>query len=288
MIYLNGIEITDKQFPNGELNLLAIEEAILARKGYRMNHFVFKYEDDKDLMALYFAKKQIDLRTSDVATLSIAYQPYSRMDRAETPQTPFMLKFVCEFINNMNFKKVEVFEPHSDVTGQLLNNFVKRDVVLELLPSVMNNIGFNSNKDFIVYPDETSFKRYGSIDVENKLFAKKKRDFATGHITDLEIVGETNNEPFNALIVDDLCSRGGTFLLNAEKLKERGANKIYLLVGHCENTVFEGEVFSSGLIDKVFTTNSILTKHHDWNNLKHKDKLKVYGMELFLDESKSS
>ena len=287
MIYLNGVEITGNTFPNNELNLLSIEEAINARSQYKTNHFILKYEDDRDLMALFFAKKQVDLRTSDISNLSMYYCPYSRMDRAETIQTPFMLKFFCDFINQMSFSKVEVFEPHSDVTGQLLNNFVKKDIVLELLPTVMESIGFNPDKDFIVYPDETATKRYGFIGVDNKLFAKKKRDFATGHITDLEIVGETNGEPFNALIVDDLCSRGGTFLYNAEKLKERGANNIFLLIGHCENTIFDGKIFNSGLIEKVFTTDSILTKHHDWNNLKHRDKLKVYGMELFSDENQS-
>lgn len=71
------------------------------------------------------------------------------------------------------------------------------------------------------------------------------------------------------------------FLLNAKKLKELGAVKIYHLVGHCENTVFDGDVFTSGLIDKVFTTDSILTKHNDWGNLKHKEKLIIYGMEGF-------
>ena len=61
----------------------------------------------------------------------------------------------------------------------------------------------------------------------------------------------------NVIIIDDISSRGGTFYHSAKKLKELGANKIYLYITHCEKTILEGEIFSSGLIEKVYTTNSI-------------------------------
>ena len=63
--------------------------------------------------------------------------------------------------------------------------------------------------------------------------------------------------------MDDISSRGGTFYFSAKKLKELGAKEIYLYISHCENTILEGEVLSSGLIKKVFTTNSIFTKQDE-------------------------
>lgn len=57
--------------------------------------------------------------------------------------------------------------------------------------------------------------------------------------------------------------RGGRFLHSARKLKELGANKIYLYITHCENTILEGELLTSGLIEKVYTTDSIFTKEHE-------------------------
>ena len=65
------------------------------------------------------------------------------------------------------------------------------------------------------------------------------------------------------LIIDDISSRGGTFYHSAKKLKELGADKVFLYVTHCENTILEGEVLTSGLIEKVFTTSSLLTKKHE-------------------------
>lgn len=62
---------------------------------------------------------------------------------------------------------------------------------------------------------------------------------------------------------DNLCSKGGTFILNAEKLKEMWAGKIYLAVTHCEDTMFDGDILKNDLVTKVFTTNSILSMTHE-------------------------
>ena len=61
-------------------------------------------------------------------------------------------------------------------------------------------------------------------------------------------------------IVDDICSKGGTFYHSALKLKEFGATNIYLYVTHCENSIYDGELLkNNGLIEKIYTTDSILT-----------------------------
>ena len=65
------------------------------------------------------------------------------------------------------------------------------------------------------------------------------------------------------LIVDDICSKGGTFYHSAKKLKELGAKEVYLYISHCENSILQGEVLTSGLIERVFTTDSILTEEHE-------------------------
>ena len=65
------------------------------------------------------------------------------------------------------------------------------------------------------------------------------------------------------LIVDDICSRGGTFYHSAKALKNLGAGEIYLYVSHCENSILEGDLLTSNLVEKVFTTNSIFTKQHE-------------------------
>ncbi|MBW7460425.1 ribose-phosphate pyrophosphokinase, partial [Paenibacillus sepulcri] len=91
-----------------------------------------------------------------------------------------------------------------------------------------------------------------------QLVGFKSRDFQTGDIQSLDIVGTVPAEPFKVIIVDDLCSYGGTFIRSAEKLREIGASPVYLLVGHCEKSIHQGTILTTDLIDKVFTTNTIL------------------------------
>lgn len=278
MLLLNGKCINFDYFPNGELNILRIEEAIKLRKQYRHNHFVLKYESDKDLMALHFAKKHVGSRTGIMSDLSISYMPYSRMDREETPETPFMLKHVCDFINNLNFGTVYVHEPHSSITGQLLNNVVEVFDNINLVKVVMHSEKFNEDVDYLVFPDKGALERYnGKITSKNMLIGDKKRDFETGRILSLEVKGDFSKvDGSTAIIVDDLSSYGGTFVEVAQQLRTRGFNRVVLLVCHAENSIFKGKLFDN--VDKIYTTDSILTEHVNWENQKFRPQLRIYGL----------
>ena len=61
----------------------------------------------------------------------------------------------------------------------------------------------------------------------------------------------------NVLIVDDLCSKGGTFIASAELIKKAGAKRVCLYVSHCEDAIFNGKILKTDFVDMVYTTNSI-------------------------------
>ena len=67
----------------------------------------------------------------------------------------------------------------------------------------------------------------------------------------------------NVLIIDDICSRGGTFYHAANALKEAGANNIYLYITHAEYTMIEGDMYNQDIVRKIFTTNSIFKTKWD-------------------------
>ena len=90
MIKLNGTELVFKTFPNGET--LVDGDAITALMA-EQNTLAFKYENDSDLIKLMFVKQYLDSRKVH-ADLTIAYMPYSRMDRIEGASV-FTLKYVC-------------------------------------------------------------------------------------------------------------------------------------------------------------------------------------------------
>lgn len=267
MIRLNRTPLEFERFPNSELRVPAEQiAASLLNTGWEWVHF--RYETDSDLLALMFVKLHIDMLAAPRVALYIEYMPYSRMDRAENGSV-FTLRHVAGFINSLRFDKVYVLEPHSDVTVALLDRAEAVIGATTLLNMVMARDDFDWNRDYLVYPDAGAQKRYARNGCK-ELVCYKHRNFATGRIERLDLVGTVNKPGFTAVIVDDLCSYGGTFVLAAEKLRAVGAAKVYLCVTHCENSVFKGKLFthddqgsvtgSSGLIDRVFTSNSILSE----------------------------
>lgn len=262
MISLNKEKIEFGQFPNGETRIVTNMD-LLAKEN---NTIVLKYENDSDLLKLMFVKRHLDALNPVSCSLTIRYMPYSRQDRVEESSV-FTLKYVCQFINSLQFTTVVVEEPHSDVTPALLTNCTTKYPTVELLSKVVAEIGFDKEKDYLFYPDAGAQKRYSSKNPGYKeLVGFKKRDFKTGRIESLQIVGADSLVGSKVIIVDDLCSRGGTFILSAEKLKEIGATDIYLVVAHCEETIFAGDIPSSPqLITKVFTTDSIINGKQNAN-----------------------
>lgn len=262
MIYLNEKELKITKFPNGEscISLEDVKECLRNRKLKKYDAVVLCFESNEDLINLMFLKRTIDLFNRE-AVLVLTYTPYSRMDRIE--DKVFTLKFVSEFINNLGFKYVSLLEPHSDVSTALINNSINLEFcaeeMFEIKKLILDEENISDEDFYFVFPDAGAQKRYCKEVKDGKyLTGFKVRDFKTGRIKSLEIIGEKPEKPFKALIVDDLCSRGGTFMLTAEKLKEMGATDIRLLVAHCEDTIHEGDIFKTDLISKVYTTDSIL------------------------------
>ena len=71
----------------------------------------------------------------------------------------------------------------------------------------------------------------------------------------------------NVLIVDDICSKGGTFYHSAKALKAAGAKSVSLYITHCEHSIVFGDLATSdGLVDHVYTTKSIFPESLFWDN----------------------
>lgn len=263
MIYFNNELVGVNKFPNGE--------TLIKSEGLKIkdqnNEIRLHFERDEDITHLIFLKGHLDERNIK-CKLVLPYMPYSRMDRTEGV-TIFTLKYVCKLINSLNFESVTIYEPHSDVCTALLDRVKVVNMSKILTEELLKELKAEDDEVYLVYPDAGAAKRYGKqINYDKVLTASKERDFKTGYINKLDINGEIKGKDFKAIIVDDLCSRGGTFLLTASKLKEMGAAEIYLVVTHCENTIFEGDILTGDLITGIYTTNSILSKGHD--------KIKVY------------
>ena len=212
------------------------------------------YEGDSELFTLICVKRHIDRHFSgNDVVLEMPYIPHARMDRVKSDEDVFTLKYFAEVINSLNFKIVWVRDAHSNVSLALINNVVDTGVEAYIRKAVEL-----AGADAMFYPDEGAMKRYSDKSEKPYAFGLKKRDWQTGKILGLNIVNADNIKDKNVLIVDDICSCGGTFYHSAKALKAAGAKSVSLYITHCEEAITLGELAASdGLVDHVYTTRSI-------------------------------
>jgi len=224
MFKINGLPVQIERYPDEtpRIKLAADSDDVILE---------WLYEKDEEVLLLFIAKHLRERYAVKNLTLYMPYIPHARMDRVKNTQEVFTLKYFCEFINSLHFDKVIVRDAHSGVSPALLNNVVSEpidNIVNQLITGLLD-----PDKDVIFYPDEGSCKRYSEVIRFRCCFGLKKRDWSTGRIIGLDVQGDLPAPPFDVLIVDDISSYGGTFLHSARKLKELGADKVYLYITHC-------------------------------------------------------
>lgn len=187
-------------------------------------------------------------------------------DRRFKANESFELKIVCDFINSMNFKRVHIFHPHSDVTGALINKskiIDNRDFINEVLLNIVTDAKYNNDSGemesqlILMSSDAGGFKPLIKLadiiewkgDTES---GAKSRDPNTHKLT--QQVSTMDFKGRDILIVDDICVYGGTFVGLGKILKERNAGNLYLACSHITVKVPSQEL--EKYFTRVFTTNS--------------------------------
>lgn len=263
MIKIDGEVINLGSFPDGTA-LIKYSPLPHQKVGYAK--LSWYYENDSEFISLMYLVKHLRANGVNDIYLYMPYIPNARQDRVKNPEDVFTLKYFAELLNSLDLTRIEVLDPHSTVSEALINNLciaTPKEYIKECLERIAP---YNHKKSNVTmfYPDSGAMSRYSSMFDLPYAFGIKKRNWATGKIEGLDVAGATDQiAGRDILIVDDICSRGGTFFHSAKKLKELGANDIYLFVSHCENTILEGELLNGDLVKKVYTSNSIFTKNHE-------------------------
>lgn len=257
MLRIDGQEVELGSFPDGTMLL---HQDIPAQDKVTID---WLYENDRELVALIYLTNHLKAHGREEIHLYMPYIPNARQDRVKTAEDVFTLKYFAGVINSLGFRTVTVLDPHSSVSEALIDRICveKPEKNIQLAITAIRRA--TGEEPSMFYPDEGAGKRYSGMVSLPYAFGIKKRDWKTGQIQGLDVAGSVESiRGKDILIVDDICSRGGTFYHSAKKLKELGAKDIYLYVSHCEDTILEGDLLDSGLIRRVYTTNSILTKNH--------------------------
>lgn len=258
MIRINGMPVSLGSFPDGTMLL---KQEIPEAERITISWF---FENDRETPALLYLANHLRAHGKEDLHLYMPYIPNARQDRVKNSEDVFTLKYFAELLNSLHFKTVTVLDPHSAVSEALIQNVIVQTPQGFIEKAIRRIQETEGELPSMFYPDEGAGKRYAGMISLPYAFGMKNRDWRSGRILELDAAGDVACiAEKNVLIVDDICSKGGTFFFSAQKLKELGAKNLYLYITHCENTIHEGELLRCGLFEKIFTTSSILTKPHE-------------------------
>lgn len=186
-----------------------------------------------DLMTLCLAVDALRNMGVEHIEVFIPYVPYARQDRVMVPGEPLSIKVFASIINQLQLKKVRVFDAHSDVAVALIDrceNTSNHEMVKHFLQQL-------SLKDFmLVSPDLGAYKKIDklatAIGNKNEIVTGLKiRDLKTGEIIKSDVnIADLHGK--DCVVVDDICDGGRTFIELASALQARNAGKLYFICSH--------------------------------------------------------
>ena len=243
-------------FPDGQPHIkINVQQAAALDKKAPLRIFT-RLNNAGDLLLTLLVKNTLDYLEFEQVELHVSYLLAARMDRVMLDGEPFSLKVVAAMLNQGQFKKVLIFDPHSEVSTALIdrsyavtNHLFVRDALSDYTDT------HQGETPCLVSPDAGALKKIHKLaqflGIENVVECMKERDVRTGALTNFKAMTDGLHGQ-TCFIIDDICDGGGTFAGTARMLKEKGAAKVVLIVSH--------GIFSRGPViehvDAIYTTDS--------------------------------
>ena len=203
-----------------------------------------------DLYLLMATSNALNTERMIKVELIIPYLMGARSDRVMVKGDSVDLRVVADMINTCGFEKVTLFDVHSDVALQLIDNSLNIDNRQLVEEYVCENA-------VLICPDTGAAKKIDKIlkwnpNIVEVAHCIKSRDLNDNGRIKLKVLAPLQCSERHCVIVDDLCDGGGTFLAIADQVKF--PQSMTLIVSH--------GIFSKGMavfqnkFDEIITTNS--------------------------------
>ncbi len=257
-----NIDLNSMVFPGGEVNVNAVFNYIFDDSPICV--ITAQLTSSEEVMKLIMLNDILRRQGLKDIEIIMPYVPYARQDRVCNPGEAHSLRVFAGLINNLKFKMVHVFDPHSDVTEAVFDNvFVYSNH--EFVSRAITDLNLQTDYK-LVSPDAGAYKKISKLgeflqsnDKINKfeiVQCGKNRDLKTGKLSGFSVnADDLQGKP--CVVVDDILDGGGTFLGLATELKKKNAGDLFLIISH--------GIFSQGFdkllinFNKIFFSNSFKT-----------------------------
>lgn len=243
---LGGIDI--ETFPDGEIGVQILENVrgkeifVLQSPARRPNRYLM------ELLVIVDALKRASAKSIAVV---LPYYPYARQDRKEKGRVPITAKLVADLLETAGVARVLTVDLHTDQIQGFFNVPVDN---LPARPSLVRAIRKLDLKGLVVVSPDVGSSRMArkyaeALGAEIALVDKRRVDARKVEVNAL--VGDVKDRP--VVVVDDICSTGGTLSTAASVCRKEGAVFVAAAVTH---GLFIGDALPHGF-DRFFVTDTI-------------------------------
>ena len=197
------------------------------------------------------------LRRASAARITavIPYFAYAKQEKKTSGREPISAKLVANLLTTAGADRILTMDLHSPAIEGFFDIPVDH---LRAAPILARHINRQGLQDLVVVsPDAGGVARAEELRgrTGGSLAIISKRHPGPDVSEALEMVGDVDGRP--AVIVDDMISTGGTLVLAAELLRDRGASPIYAAATHGIFAQDGLDLIHRSPIDKVLVTDTL-------------------------------
>ncbi|MGL5626030.1 MAG: ribose-phosphate diphosphokinase [Candidatus Rhabdochlamydia sp.] len=240
-------------FPDGEIGI-SILESVRGKDVFVVQSMA--RHPNSYLMELLIFVDALKRSSARSIIAVIPYFGYARQDRRGIRREPITAKLVADLLQQAGVTRILTMDLHTEQIQGFFNIPVDNLYACSVLVDAIRQMGLQL--DQVVTPD------IGSIKLACAFAEKLNVDFAVidkrrvnANEVSSALIGDVRQK--RVLLIDDMCSTGGTLKTAALVCKKAGASAVFAAVTH---GLFMGDFKNSG-IEKIIMSNTVPTPDFD-------------------------
>lgn len=210
---------------------------------------------------LVFKLEAMTFSSPKEINIVLPYTRFARQDRKDESRVSVNAKAVADVVSlyadrgmtvDLHTPQIQEFFgiPFDNLfsVASLINYLRKnhRDILNDLV-LVSPDLGGAKKVEYLV-------KIFGKMGIKARVALGHKVREKANEVSKIIIIGDVEGR--NCLIVDDIIDTGGTLVLTAKKLREKGAKSIYAYATHC---LFTDGIEKFNVFDKIIVSDTLRT-----------------------------